>query len=303
MRIISNPIMLKERTSMLWLQYGNIDVIDGAFVLIDKEGIRTHIPIGGIACLLLEPGIRISHAAVAIAAEVGCLLLWVGEGGVRLYSAGQPGGARSTRLLYQAQLALDEKLRLKVIRAMYKYRFGDEMPSKRSPDQLKGIEGARTKAMYKLLASQYGVKWEGREYDPKSFDTSDTLNLCLSVANHCLYGICEAAILAAGYAPAIGFIHAGKPLSFVYDIADLFKFETSVPLAFATSKQICDSYTRQTRINCRDGFRKLNLLEKIIPTIDEILRAGEIPMPEIHKEAITIAIPNEEQTGDVGHRS
>lgn len=303
MRIISNPIMLKERTSMLWLQYGNIDVIDGALVLIDKEGIRTHIPIGGIGCLLLEPGTRISHAAVAIAAEVGCLLLWVGEGGVRLYSAGQPGGARSTRLLYQAKLALDEKLRMKVIRAMYKHRFGEEMPLKRSPDQLKGIEGARTKAMYKLLASQYGVKWEGREYDPKSIDTSDTLNLCLSVANHCLYGICEAAILAAGYAPAIGFIHAGKPLSFVYDIADLFKFETSVPLAFATSKQKCDNYIRQTRVNCRDGFRKLNLLERIIPTIDEILSSGEIPLPEIHKEAIEIAIPNEEQTGDAGHRS
>ncbi len=303
MRIISNPIMLKERTSMLWLQYGNIDVVDGALVLIDKEGIRTHIPIGGIACLFLEPGTRISHAAVAIAAEVGCLLLWVGEGGVRLYSAGQPGGARSTRLLYQAQLALDEKLRLKVIRAMYKHRFGEEMPLKRSPDQLKGIEGARTKAMYKLLASQYGVKWEGRSYDPKSIDLSDTLNLCLSVANHCLYGICEAAILAAGYAPAIGFIHAGKPLSFVYDIADLFKFETSVPIAFATSKQKCDDYMRQVRTNCRDGFRKLNLLEKIIPTIDEILRSGEIPMPEIHKEAIEIAIPNEEQTGDAGHRS
>lgn len=303
MRIISNPIMLKERTSMLWLQYGNIDVVDGALVLIDKEGIRTHIPIGGIACLFLEPGTRISHAAVAIAAEVGCLLLWVGEGGVRLYSAGQPGGARSTRLLYQAQLALDEKLRLKVIRAMYKHRFGEEMPLKRSPDQLKGIEGARTKAMYKLLASQYGVKWEGRSYDPKSIDLSDTLNLCLSVANHCLYGICEAAILAAGYAPAIGFIHAGKPLSFVYDIADLFKFDTSVPIAFATSKQKCDDYMRQVRTNCRDGFRKLNLLEKIIPTIDEILRSGEIPMPEIHKEAIEIAIPNEEQTGDAGHRS
>ena len=288
---------------MLWLQYGNIDVLDGAMVLIDKEGIRTHIPVGGLCCLLLEPGTRISHAAVALAAEVGCLILWVGEGGVRLYSAGQPGGARSTRLLYQAQLALDEKLRLKVIRAMYKHRFGEDMPQKRSPYQLKGIEGARTKAMYKLLASRYGVKWDGRSYDPKSIDASNPVNLCLSVANHCLYGICEAAILAAGYAPAIGFIHAGKPQSFVYDIADLFKFETSVPIAFDTARTKREDYIRQTRINCRDGFRKLNLLEKVIPTIDEILAAAEIAMPEIHKEAISIAIPNKEPTGDVGHRS
>jgi len=97
---------MKERSTMVWLSYGQIDVQDGAVVLIDKTGVRTHIPVGGLACLLLEPGTRITHAAIATLAEVGCLVLWVGEGGVRLYSAGQPGGARSDRLLYQAKLLL-----------------------------------------------------------------------------------------------------------------------------------------------------------------------------------------------------
>ena len=46
-------------------------------------------------------------------------------------------------------------------------------------------------------------------------------NRCLSAATACLHGLTEAAVLAAGYAPAIGFLHTGKPLSFVYDIADL----------------------------------------------------------------------------------
>ena len=160
MRLESNPIPMKERTSMVWLQYGSIEVQDGALVLIDKDGVRTHIPVGGLACIFLEPGTRITHEAVALAAEVGCLIQWVGEGGVRLYSAGQPGGASSDRLLYQAKLALDDDLRIKVVRAMYRFRFQEEPPARRSIDQLRGIEGVRVRTMYQLLAKQYGVPWD-----------------------------------------------------------------------------------------------------------------------------------------------
>jgi CRISPR-associated protein Cas1 len=101
---------------MIFLQYGQVDVLDGAFVLIDKTGIRTHIPVGSVACIMLEPGTRVSHAAVRLAAVVGTLLVWVGEAGVRVYASGQPGGARADKLLYQAKLALDDDLRLKVVR-------------------------------------------------------------------------------------------------------------------------------------------------------------------------------------------
>lgn len=118
-----SPIAIKERVSLFYVKYGNLDVLDGAFVVVDENGVRTHIPIGGVACLMLEPGSRISHAAVALAARVGCLICWIGESGVRLYSAGQPGGARSDRLLYQAKLALDEDARLKVVRQMYRFRL------------------------------------------------------------------------------------------------------------------------------------------------------------------------------------
>jgi len=131
MRLPSEVIPIKERTSMLFLQYGKLDVEDGALVLVDVHGVRMHIPVGGVACLLLEPGTTITHAAVALAASCGTLLLWIGEGGVRFYSAGQPGGARADRLLYQARLALDDTLRLKVVRAMYRYRFQEEPPQKR----------------------------------------------------------------------------------------------------------------------------------------------------------------------------
>lgn len=297
------PIPLKDRVSMVFVEYGQIDVQDGAFVVIDKTGIRTHIPVGSITCILLEPGTRVSHAAIKLAATVGTLLVWIGEAGVRLYAAGQPGGARSDHLLYQAKLALDDDMRLKVVRKMYEIRFGEEPPQKRSVDQLRGIEGARVRAHYKLLAQQYGVKWQGRNYDVEDWDKGDITNRCLSVATSCLYGITEAAILAAGYAPAIGFIHTGKPLSFVYDIADLYKFETVVPVAFKIAATNPFNSDKVVRHECRELFRSSNLLKKIIPLIEEVLAAGGIEKPKPHLEAVPPAIPLPMAIGDEGHRS
>lgn len=297
------PIMMKERTSMLFLQYGELDVIDGSFVLIDKNGVRTHIPVGNLACLMLEPGTRVTHAAVKLATYVGCLLIWVGEGGVRLYSVGQPGGARADRLLFQARAALDDTARLNVVRKMYAVRFGEEPPSRRSIEQLRGIEGARVRKMYEMIGARHGIKWRHRNYDHTKWESGDIPNRCLSAATACLYGISEAAILAAGYAPAIGFIHTGKPQSFVYDIADIFKFETVVPVAFQVAAKIKNNVEREVRIRCRDSFRRSKLLEKIIPTIDEILGASGLDRPKAHEEAVAVAIPNKESTGDAGHRS
>lgn len=303
MRIPSKPIAIKERNSMIFLQYGRLDVQNGAFVLIDAKGVRVHVPVGGIACIFLEPGTTITHAAIALAADVGTLLVWIGEAGVRLYAAGQPGGARSDRLLYQARLALEETLRIRVVRAMYRKRFGEEPPKKRSIEQLRGIEGARVRTMYSLLAQKHRVAWKARRYDPNNWNEADPINKTLSAATHALYGICEAAILAAGYAPAIGFLHTGKPLSFVYDIADLFKFETVVPLAFHTIASGAPDPVREVRLRCRDVFRESRLLKSIIPTIHETLAAGGIDLPKAAPEAVPIAIPNEKGVGDVGHRN
>jgi len=278
-------------------------VIDGAFVLVDGNGVRKQIPIGSIACVMLEPGTRVSHAAAATAARVGTLLVWVGEGGVRLYASGQPGGARSDRLLYQAKLALDETARLKVVRRMYALRFGEEPPMRRSVEQLRGIEGVRVRKTYQLLAKQYGVDWDGRRYDPHDWDTSNTVNKCLSAATSCLYGISEAAVLAAGYAPAVGFIHTGKPLSFVYDVADVVKFETVIPIAFQVAKREPAIPEREVRLACRDAFRQSKILGRLIPLIEDILAAGELPVPPPPEDTVPIAIPNPESIGDAGHRA
>lgn len=307
------PIPLRERASILFLERGQLDVIDGSFVVVDQRGVRTVIPVGGITCLMLEPGTRVSHAAVSLAARAGTLLIWVGEAGVRLYAAGQPGGARSDRLLYQAKLALDDEARLRVVRRMYAIRFEEEAPSRRSVDRLRGIEGARVREMYRLLAQRHGVRWDGRRYDPQNWSGADLVNRCLSAATAALYGISEAAILAAGYAPAIGFLHSGKPQSFVYDVADLFKFETVVPEAFKIVAAVeagraqldgipIGEPVAAVRRRCRDAFRRTDILTRLIPTIEDVLAAGGLPVPEATEEAMPVAIPPPEPSGDAGHR-
>lgn len=302
----AKPIPLKERAALVFVERAQLDVKDGAFVAIDSEGMRIHIPVGGVACLMLEPGARISHAAVTLAAQVGTLITWVGEGGVRLYSAGQPGGARADRLLWQAKIALDDAARLKVVQKMYALRFREDAPARRSVDQLRGIEGQRVRHAYALLAQQHGVNWKQRKYDPGDWDKADIPNRCLSAATACLHGLSEAAVLAAGYAPAIGFLHTGKPRSFVYDVADLYKIDTVVPEAFAIAARaqkgkLDMTPERAVRLACRDVFRKTGLLGKIIPQIEDVLAASGLDKPGAAPEALGPAF-KEEVSGDDGHR-
>lgn len=156
---------------------------------------------------------------------------------------------------------------------------------------------------YKLIARKYGVEWKARNYDTADWDKGDIANRCLSSATACLYGVTEAAVLAAGYAPAVGFIHTGKPLSFVYDVADIYKFDTVVPLAFKIAAKRPSNPEQQVRHGCRDVFRESKLLERIIPGIEEMLSAGEISPPAAPDNAVQPAIPNPESLGDAGHRA
>jgi CRISPR-associated protein Cas1 len=190
---------------------------------------------------------------------------------------------------------------------MLRLRFGEEPPARRSVDQLRGIEGVRVRTLYQGLARQYGISWRARRYDPDNWQAADIPNRCLSAGTACLYGLSEAAILAAGYAPAIGFLHRGRPLSFVYDIADIFKFETVVPAAFSVAAQIAKGKLpakdaeRHVRIACRDMFRKTQLLDRIIPTIHAILAASGIDPPGEAPEAQPPSFVTE-PSGDDGHR-
>ncbi len=266
---------IKEREPFLHLRYGAIDVQDNALVLNDAKGTRMQIPVGALACLMLEPGTTVTHAAVKLCAEEDCLLVWCGEAGVRFYAAGQPGGARADKLLFQLGLASDPKRRLAVVREMFRRRFGDDVPDRRSVDQLRGLEGANVKRQYETIAAKYGVTWEGRRYDPAQWSKATPINRAISSANACLYGVTEAAILVAGYSPAVGFLHTGKPLSFVYDVADLYKFDLSVPVAFEVVAEGKHSDVEgAVRRKLRDLFKKERIMARLIPDIEGVLDVG-----------------------------
>ena len=303
------PIPLRERTSLVFVEKCQLDVLDGAFVAVDKNGIRTHIPVGGLACILLEPGTRISHTAIALAARAGTLLVWVGEAGVRLYAAGQPGGARADRLLFQAKLALDPDARLKVVRRMFAMRFGEEAPERRSVDQLRGIEGARGQGHVQTAGRQIRRLLARPSLQPACLRPERPAE-CLPQRRDRLPLRADGgrgAGGAAGYAPAVGFLHTGKPLSFVYDVADIFKFDSVVPAAFSVAAKaqkgrLQDHPASIVRRACRDRFRDTKLLDRLIPTIAELLAAAGEPMPEAPADSQPVAFEDPEGLADDGHR-
>lgn len=269
------PVMpLKSRIALFSVEYGTVERDGSALVVIDSTGVRAQLPVGATAVLMLEPGTSITHAAVQLCSEARTLIIWTGEAGVRVYSAGQEGAAHSYRLLRQAQLALNPKTRLAVAREMYRIRFGEDAPKKRSIQQLRGMEGARVRARYKELSEQYGVPWNGRNYDRNNWSGQDDINRAISAANSCLYGLCHAAILIGGYSAAIGFIHTGYPLAFVHDLADIRKMDLSVETAFRVVAEGDHDVARRVRHQLRDEFRATGLLDDIIPSIHALLDAG-----------------------------
>ncbi|MGI8548076.1 MAG: type I-E CRISPR-associated endonuclease Cas1e [Gemmatimonadaceae bacterium] len=274
-------LQIKDRLSFFYVQRGNLTVIDGCLVLTDNED-RTQyeVPARASTCIMVGPGTNVSTEAVRLAAAYGILITWVGEHGVRCYSAGRPWADNTDWLEKQVKCYADEHLSLKVAREMFFRRFGVRM-ERRSVEQLRGIEGARVREMYRLKAQEHRIPWSGRNYIPGNpMGETDAPNLALNVANTCLYGLVETAVLATGMSTALGFVHKGSRLSFVLDIADLYKMEHIVPLAFRMVAQKADgakpwpTLEMDMRRACRDYFRSSKLLDGIVHDMTSLIDAG-----------------------------
>jgi CRISPR-associated protein Cas1 len=264
-----------DRLTWLYLEYGRVEKTDNGLIFRDKTG-ETPLPVAALATLLLGPGTVITHRAAVAAAQMNCLLAWVGEGVIRLY-ASATGGASQTRNLYrQARCWANPASRLAVVRRMYEKRFGETVPVTMSLQEIRGREGARVKAGYQRLAQECGIRWVRREYDPTNWSKADLPNRCLSSATACLYGVVHAALTSAGYSPAIGFIHSGAPLSFVYDVADLYKPELAVRIAFEVAAKPAKAPEREVRKRCRAAFLESNVMERILPDVTDLLGAVEV---------------------------
>jgi CRISPR-associated protein Cas1 len=261
----------RDALSTLYVEHARIDKHQQSIAMWDREDGCVPIPVASLSVLMLGPGTNVTHAAIRILAENNCLVVWCGEENVRFYAWGTGGTRSGAPILHQARLASNMESRLEVVRRMYRMRFGESADDLRSVESLRGREGMRVRDAYQRLSRQYGIPWSGREYDRTNWSEADPVNRALSCANACLYGLCHAAILSAGYSPAIGFIHTGKQLSFVYDIADLYKVEVTIPIAFRVANESYHNIEQNVRHACRDAFRESKLVQRVIPDIQQAL--------------------------------
>lgn len=262
---------IRDRMTFIYLEHCKLSRDNNAVTVTDSEGV-VHIPAAGISVLLLGPGTDITHRAVELIGDMGVTLIWVGEKGVRYYAGGRPLTHRSTLLLKQAELVTNQRKHAEIVRKMYAMRFPDEDVSKLTVQQLRGREGARVRAIYKESSRKWNVPWNGREYDPDDFSASDPVNQSLSAGNVCLYGLAHAVIMALGCSAGLGFVHVGHERSFAYDIADLYKAEITIPLAFelaaTTPKEEIASVTRR---RVRDSMTSAHILERMVRDIKYLL--------------------------------
>lgn len=256
--------------SYLYVEHCRVDQEARAISIHDESG-KVPVPCANLALLMLGPGVSITHAAISVLADHGCLVAWCGEEGVRFYAVGMGETRSAANLLHQARTWADADYRLKVVHRLYQLRFAETFDPELTLRQIRGMEGVRVREAYAKAARETGVPWSGRSYRRDKWTDADPVNRALSAANSCLYGICHAAISSAGFSPALGFIHTGKMLSFVYDVADLYKAEITIPAAFRAAAEEKDGLERRVRISCRDLFLSTRLLERIIPDIQKAL--------------------------------
>jgi len=272
MRIQDLHVLPKFRDgwSYLYVEHCRVDKEDKAIAIHDISG-KVPVPCANLAMLMLGPGVSITHAAISVLADHGCLVAWSGEKGVRFYALGMGETRSAANLLHQAGMWADLKSRIQVVRNLYRLRFSEKLPDTLSLQQIRGMEGVRVREAYAQASRETGVEWSGRSYRRDKWSEANPVNRCLSAANSCLYGICHAAVVSAGFSPALGFVHTGKMLSFVYDVADLYKTEISIPAAFQAAASGGTGLERQVRLACRDSFLATRLLERIIPDIQKAL--------------------------------
>ncbi len=263
---------ISDRVSFIYVEHSKINRADSAITVMDSRGM-VKIPVAMIGVLLLGPGTDISHRAMELIGDTGAGVAWVGERGVRNYAHGR-ALAHSTKFLErQARLVSNVRSRVEVARKMYQMRFPGEDVSSLTMQQLRGREGARVRNVYRSLSKKYNIKWTGREYDVDNFEGGTAVNQALSAANVALYGLVYSVITALGISPGLGFVHTGHDLSFVYDVADLYKAELTMPIAFeiASVSKPDDDIGKITRLRVRDAFVDGKLMSRIVTDLQYLL--------------------------------
>ena len=277
--------------TFLYTEKVRIERSDYAIELRDKTG-RVQVPTAALSVLMLGPGSTITHAAILVLAESGCSIVWCGENASRFYASGLGETRRAHHLEAQAAAWASKTKHVEVVRRLYTMRFPEGLAEGLTIEQIRGHEGVRVRDAYAAIAGETGVGWSGRAYRRGDWGSADPVNRALSAANACLYGVCHAAIVATGFSPGLGFVHVGKQLSFVYDIADLYKVDITIPAAFQAVRAGVDNIESRVRRHCRELFHSSRLLERIVPDIQRAI--GLVP-----EKARLVVHRGEEAPGEV----
>ncbi|AZS87259.1 type I-E CRISPR-associated endonuclease Cas1 [Streptomyces griseoviridis] len=259
-----------DRLSFIYLERCTVHRDANAITAQDAEG-TTHIPSATIGTLLLGPGTRITHQAMSVLGETGAAVVWTGEHAVRYYASGRALTRSSALMEAQALQWANPRTRLTVAREMYRLRFPDEDPAGLSRRELLGREGKRVKECYHAQSARTGITWRGRRYTPGDFAGGDTVNQAITAAAQCMYGIAHAVVTSLGCSPALGFVHSGHELSFVLDIADLYKTEIGIPVAFDTAAGSDEDIASRTRRALRDRINETSLLDRCVDDIKALV--------------------------------
>ena len=270
-----------ERHGLLWLERGELTVIDGCLHFARGADSLTptldQIPHQAVSIILLGPGSTVTHDALRLLARHGTLLAAVGQDGVRSYTAPPLLPDRSDYARRQAELWANPRRRIAVARHMYALRLGEVLPH-RDLDTLRGIEGARVKTIYRLMAQKYGIDWEGRHYDRANPEATNLPNQAINHAATAVQAAAAIAVQAVAAIPQLGFIHEDSGQAFVHDIADLFRDKVTLAIAFSAVKQVETSDQPIERLVRREAatvFRKADLISSMIERIKEVLRMEE----------------------------
>lgn len=247
---------------------------------MDARGI-VFVPVALISVLLLGPGVDVTHRAMELMGDSGLAVVWVGEYGVRQYAHGRALNHSSKLLEKQAKLVSNVRSRVAVARKMYQMRFPNEDVTKLTMQQLRGKEGSRVRKVYRKLSNETGVAWNGREYNVDNFDEGTPINKALTAANQTLYGLSYSVVAALGASPGLGFIHTGHDLAFIYDFADIYKANYSIPISFEmTAKYGDEDIATRTRQAMRDTFRDGKLLKQMVHDLKFLFEVEDDQDPE-----------------------
>jgi CRISPR-associated protein Cas1 len=269
-----------DRHGLIWLDRGRLEVEDGCLRFVTAGGELPagdyQIPHQTVSLVLLGPGASVTHDALRILARHGCMLAAVGEGGTRLYTAPPLMPDSSAAARAQVRLWADPEKRMEVARAMFAIRFG-EIVRTRDIEVLRGREGARIKRSYQLAAERHGIEWDGRRYDRGNPGAGDDANQAINHAGSAMSAAAAIAVTAVGAIPQLGFVHEDSGQSFVLDIADLYRHDVLLDIAFGAVKQAAplDSIERAVRRRASMLIRQKGIIPSMIGRIKLLLGLTE----------------------------